>query len=49
MKKMPDIKRMMLANTSRPRQTWRQQLAIMTEWANRRNAWLAKQEQIDGR
>jgi hypothetical protein len=37
MKKLPDLKRMTMKNTSRPRQTWRQQLAIMTEWAAKHN------------
>jgi hypothetical protein len=46
MKKLPDLKRMFLNNTSKPRQTWRQQLAIFTEWANRRNAILEKQKAI---
>jgi hypothetical protein len=52
MKKLPDIKRMMVNNTSKPRQTWREQLVIMAEWAARRNAWLERQkkkELTDGR
>ena len=44
MKKLPDIKKLLINNTSRPRQTWRQQLQIFSEWANRRNAWLEKQK-----
>lgn len=46
MKKLPDVKKLYLNNSSRPRQTWRQQLQIMTEWATRRNAWLEKQKVI---
>lgn len=38
MKKLPDIKKMMLSNSSRPRQSWRQQLQIMTDWAANHNA-----------
>jgi hypothetical protein len=51
MKKMPDIKRMMLNNAAHPRQTWQQQLMIMSEWAARRNAWLERQKKAeeDGR
>jgi hypothetical protein len=53
MKKLPDLKKMLLNNTSKPRQTWRQQLLIMSEWAARRNAWLERQEKMkaitDGR
>lgn len=48
MKKLPDIKKMFMSQTSKPRQNWRQQLQVMTEWANRRNAWLAKQKDNGG-
>jgi hypothetical protein len=37
MKKMPDLKKLFLNNTSKPRQTWRQQLHVMAEWAARHN------------
>ena len=48
-KKLPDIKQMMLQRSSRPRQTWQQQLAIVTKWAEWHNAALAAKEQADGR
>ncbi len=49
-KKLPDLKKMMLNQTSKPRQHWRQQLQIMTQWATRRNAELARlKEMEDGR
>lgn len=38
-KKMPDIKKMLMSNTSKPRQSWREQMVIMSEWAARQNAW----------
>jgi hypothetical protein len=43
MKKLPDIKKMFLNNTSKPRQTWRQQLSVMSEWATQHNAFVEKQ------
>jgi hypothetical protein len=50
MKKLPDIKRMYLNNTSRPQQTWRQQLSVFSEWVAKHNAAVARQKAIeDGR
>jgi hypothetical protein len=51
MKKLPDIKRMFLSQSSRPRQTWRQQLMVVTEWANRVNDYHARmmEQATDGR
>jgi hypothetical protein len=51
MKKLPDLRKLFLNNTSRQRQTWRQQLMIMTEWARRVNEYHAAKtlEQADGR
>ena len=48
-KKLPDIKQMMLKRTSRPRQHWRQQLDIMTKWAEIHNAAIKAKELTDGR
>jgi hypothetical protein len=50
-KKMPDLKRMLKTNTSKPRQTWRQQMAIMGEWSAKHNAKVARgqKEMTDGR
>jgi hypothetical protein len=45
-KKMPDIKKMILTNTDRPRQSWQQQLAIFAEFAARKNAYVKRQEEI---
>jgi hypothetical protein len=33
MKKLPELKKLLSTQTSRPRQSWRQQLVIMAEWA----------------
>ncbi len=49
MKKLPNFKNLMLKNTSKPRQTWRQQLVIMSDWAAKHNARIAMQEGRDGR
>jgi hypothetical protein len=47
---MPDIKRMMLNNTAKPRQSWREQMAIMTDWANKQSLWLERKKRLtDGR
>jgi len=46
---MPDIKKMYLNNTSKARQTWRQQLAVMSEWAVRHNRLEAMKEKANGR
>ena len=40
-KRLPDIKKLMSNQTSRKRQSWRQQLAIFSEWAARKNAYEA--------
>jgi len=49
MKKLPDLKKLTMKHTSRPRQTWRQQLQVFSEWAVRRNELLARQEAKNGR
>lgn len=50
MKKLPDMKKMFLTNTDKPRQTWQQQLAIFTEYAAKKNAWVSRQKDLsDGR
>ena len=46
-KKLPALKKMMTNNTSKSRQTWRQQLDVMTKWAAAHNAWLKRKQ--DGR
>jgi hypothetical protein len=33
LKKLPKLESLMVSKTSRPRQTWRQQLAVMEAWA----------------
>lgn len=48
MKKMPDIKKMFLNNASRPRQSWQQQLQIMTKWAAQHNAYEQQKALING-
>ena len=49
MKKMPDLKKMYLNNTSKKRQTWREQLAVFSEWAARHNRLEALKEKVNGR
>lgn len=49
MKRIPDLKKLTVRDTTRPRQTWRQQLEIMAQWASKRNEWLARQEKMNGR
>jgi hypothetical protein len=38
MKKMPPLKTLFVKETSKPRQTWRQQLEVMKSWAAKHNA-----------
>jgi hypothetical protein len=48
-KRLPDIRKMFLNNTSKTRQTWRQQLAIVSEWATRHNRLESIKEKARGR
>jgi len=45
---MPDIKKLMLNHTAKPRQSWREQMAVMTDWANKQSLWLERKRLIDG-
>jgi hypothetical protein len=50
MKKLPNLKKMMVDNTRRPRQSWQQQLSVFSEWVAHHNAAVARQKAItDGR
>lgn len=52
MKKLPNLSKVLMRNTSKPRQSWRQQLQIMEEWAKNQDAWLEakrRREVVSGR
>lgn len=40
MKKLPPLTKLIMKQTIKPRQTWRQQANVMSEWATKHNAWL---------
>lgn len=46
-KKLPDLKRMQVKKTEKPRQTWQQQLAVFSKFAAAHNAKLGKKEDMN--
>lgn len=48
-KRLPDIKKMFVNNTVKPRQTWREQLQVFSAWATAHNAAVARKEQATKR
>lgn len=39
-KKLPPLSKLIIKQTAKPRQTWRQQLGVMAEWAGKHNNWV---------
>jgi len=49
-KKMPELKKLLSGRTDQSRQSWRQQLDIMSKWAAEHNEFVRRQkENGDGR
>jgi phosphohistidine phosphatase SixA len=48
-KKLPKLEKLLVSKTTRPRQTWRQQLAVMEAWAAAREKAKKMKEISDGR
>lgn len=52
MKKLPPLTKLIMKQTAKPRQNWRQQMNVMSEWAAKHNTWLElkrQRELADGR
>jgi len=47
-KKLPQLKDLQLKNTSKKRQSWRQQWEVMAEWADARKKAKEQREKLNG-
>jgi len=48
-KKLPNLKDLTLKNTTKKRQSWRQQWEVMAEWADARKKAKEQLEKLNGR
>jgi hypothetical protein len=46
---LPALKKLTITDSAQKRQSWRQQLEIMSDWAGKHNAYVALKEKMDGR